>query len=127
MNSIAAVDTIAHPDMTLYDCLTAFASCLLYYGFTFRMFGWMSYGSARLGTVLSGRSVVLSYVVSILVFAMGMVVSGSVTNPIQTPGKSYWADFIDPDDGLDPEQRKQVKVQLVICLFAVLVALGPRM
>ena len=69
----------------------------------------------------------LSYVVSLLVFAALMVVSGSVTNPIQTPGKSYLADFVDPDDGLEPAQRKQAKVQLIIILFAVLIALGPRM
>ena len=45
----------------------------------------------------------------------------------ESKGESYFADFVEPDDGLEPEQRKQAKVQLVICLFAVFVALGPRM
>jgi hypothetical protein len=127
VNSIPALDTIAHPDMTLYDCLATIASCLLYYSVTFRTIGWTSYGSARLGSVLGGRSVVLSYVVSMLAMIVAFFVTTAIINPIQAPGKSYLADFVDPDDGLDPEQRKQAKVQLVIILFAMFGALGPRM
>ena len=129
VNSMPAFDTLAHPDMTLYDCLGTIASCLLYYGLTFRFFGWMSYACARLGSLISGRSgsVVLSYVVMVVVFFLLMVLTGIAVNPIMAPGKSYFADFVDPDDGLDPEQRKQAKVQLVICIFTLFVALGPRM
>ena len=127
VNSIPALDTLAHPDMTLYDCLGTFASCLLYYGITLRIFGWSSYACARLGSLISGRSVVLSYVVSMLVFLVAFWVTGVSFNPIQAPGKSYFADFVEPDDGLEPEQRKQAKVQLVVILFAMFGALGPRM
>ena len=107
--------------------MTAHHAPLLELYLPFRTIGWTSYGSARLGSVLGGRSVVLSYVVSMLAMIVAFFVTTAIINPIQAPGKSYLADFVDPDDGLDPEQRKQAKVQLVIILFAMFGALGPRM
>ena len=93
-SSLYIQSTISHPDMTLYDCLGTIASCLLYYSFTFRIWGWCSYGSSRLGSVLAGRSVVLSYLVSMLAMLLGFWMTGITVNPIQAPGKSYFADFV---------------------------------
>ena len=126
-NGFPVFDTLAAPDFTLWDCFTALASMLGYYLYFMRVVGWTSYGSWRLGAVLCGRWVVLSYFVAMLFMSVGFSLGSFVLNPLQTVGHSFLADFVDPDDGLEPAQRKQVKVQLVICVVTLLFAVGPRL